>query len=165
MQESKGVRYGAMIKKKAKGAGAAKKSAKKKSSKKSVKETNPAGVRKEVSKMVESEAVEMAQAVIDQGKTGQLATMKYLFEMASIFPAQADQDQATAEEDCLAKTLLRRLNIPEEPIAREDDEDENAATAAAPVAKPVEDESAKKDSGAETAVKADGAESGDAVVV
>jgi hypothetical protein len=97
-------------------------------------------VRKEVSKMVESEAVEMAQAVIDEGKKGQLATMKYLFEMASIFPAQADQDSASAEEDCLAKTLLRRLNIPEEPIRRDEDEEVQTTTVAdAPAPKPAEE--------------------------
>jgi hypothetical protein len=119
-----------MIKKKAKRATATKKTAKKKSAKKGKKETNPAGVRKEVSKMVESEAVEMAQAVIDEGKKGQLATMKYLFEMASIYPAQADQDSATAEEDSLAKTLLHRLNIPDRPIKHDEDEEEAAAIAA-----------------------------------
>jgi hypothetical protein len=122
------------------GAAAAKKSAKKKSSKKSEKETNPAGVRKEVSKMVESEAVKMAQAVIAEGKKGQLATMKYLFEIASIFPPETDPDSATADEDCLAKTLLRRLNIPEEPIRRDEEgEIQETTVADAPAAKPAED--------------------------
>ena len=114
-------------KKKAKSGTAATKAAKKKSSPKSKKETNPAQVREDVSRMVESEAVEMAQAVIDEGKKGQLATMKYLFEMASIYPAQADRDSATADEDCFAKTLLHRLNIPEEPIRHEEDEETKAA--------------------------------------
>ena len=65
----------------------------------------------------------MAQAVIDEGKKGQLATVRYLFEMASIFPAATDGSQATEDEDCLARTLLNRLDLPTEPVGR-DDEDE-----------------------------------------
>jgi hypothetical protein len=106
---------------------ATKKSAKKKSSPRIKKETNPAQVRKDVSRMVESEAGKMAKAVIDEGKKGQLATVKYLFEMAAIYPAQADQASATADEDCFAKTLLHRLNIPDEPIRHEEDEEPKAA--------------------------------------
>jgi hypothetical protein len=115
-----------MIKKKAakSGAGPKKiaKKRKKKGSNKSKKETNPAGVRKEVSRMVKSGAMKMARAVIDEGK-GQLATMRYLFEVASIFPPEANTDHIDPEEECLAKTLLRRLNIPEEPIKRDEDEE------------------------------------------
>jgi hypothetical protein len=65
----------------------------------------------------------MAQAVIGEGKKGQLATVKYLFEMASIFPAPTDGSQASEDEDCLARTLLNRLDLPTEPVGR-DDEDE-----------------------------------------
>jgi hypothetical protein len=112
-----------MTKKKAPHKTATEKAAKEKSSKKGKQELNPRGVRKDISQMVESEATVMARAVIDEGKKGQLATVKYLFEMAEIYPASTDGSQATADEDSLAKTLLRRLNIPEEPIVR-DDEDE-----------------------------------------
>jgi hypothetical protein len=130
-----------MSEKKTKTDAAAKKSAKKKSSKKSAKETNPAKVRKEVSKIVKARAVEMAEAVIGKTEEGgvpddlQLATVKYMFEVAAIYPPQSDQDAATDEEDSLAKTLLRRLNIPEEPVRREEDED------GAPVEKASEGES------------------------
>jgi hypothetical protein len=107
---------------------AAKKSAKKKSATKAKKETNAADVRKKVSTMVKAKAVNMAKAVIGETKKGvpqdlQLATVKYLFEVAEIYPPQADQDAATADEDCLAKTLLNRLNIPDVPIRRDEDED------------------------------------------
>ena len=54
---------------------------------------------------------------------GQLATVKYLFEVAEIYPASTDGSQATEDEDCLARTLLNRLDIPTEPVGR-DDEDE-----------------------------------------
>jgi len=73
--------------------------------------------------MVEAEAAKMAEAAIGEGKKGQLATVRYLFEMASIFPAPTDGGQATNEEDCLAQTLLRRLNLPEVPIARDEEDD------------------------------------------
>ena len=65
----------------------------------------------------------MTQAVIDEGKKGQLATVKYLFEMAEIYPESTDGSQATVDEDCLARTLLHRLNLPEEPIARDEEDD------------------------------------------
>jgi hypothetical protein len=142
-----------MAKKKAKSKTAekktAKKTAKKKSTPKSKKEPNPTEVRKNIAIMVESEAETMAQAVIDEGKKGQLAPVKYLFEVAEIYPPSTDGSHATADEDCLAKTLLHRLNIPDEPIAR-DEEDEPTATTSAdkPAAKPAgEDEG--KDSGSE----------------
>ncbi len=106
----------------------AKKKAKKKSGTRAKKETSPADVRKKVSKIVHAKAVKMAKAVIGETdekmrKDLQLATVKYLFEMAEIFPSQADQDAATEDEDCLAKTLLNRLNIPDVPIRRDDDEE------------------------------------------
>jgi hypothetical protein len=108
---------------------AAKKSGKEKSPKRATKETNSADVRKSVSTMVKSKALAMAEAVIGENEEGEvpkdllLATVKYLFEVASIYPPQADQDAATADEDCLAKTLLNRLNIPDVPIRRDEDEE------------------------------------------
>ena len=39
-------------------------------------------LRKDLVKMVEAEAEELANAVIAEGKKGQLATVKYLFEMS-----------------------------------------------------------------------------------
>jgi hypothetical protein len=107
----------------------ANKSAKEKSPKRAKKETNSADVRKSVSTMVKSKALAMAEAVIGENEKGEvpkdllLATVKYLFEVAAIYPPQADQDAATADEDCLARTLLNRLNIPDVPIRRDEDED------------------------------------------
>lgn len=106
-----------MMKKKAKSKTAAKKTAKKKSPGKSKKERNPTEVRKEISKMVASQATDMADAVIGEGMKGQLATVKYLFEMASIFPPAPDGEQATHEEDCLAKILLDKLSAPRTVVA------------------------------------------------
>jgi|SRR5580658_235056 hypothetical protein len=112
-----------MIKKKATSKKATKKAAKKKT-RKGKPELNFKDVRKELAQMVGSEATTMTQAVIDEGKKGQLATVKYLFEMAEIYPASTDGSQATVDEDSLAKTLLRRMNLPEEPIKRDEEEDD-----------------------------------------
>jgi len=107
-----------MIKKKAKKKAAAKKT--KKSSTRAKKPMNPAEVRKDIARLVGSGAKKMAQAVIAEGKRGQLATVKYLFEVAEIFPPPTDGSQATSEEDSLAQTLLRRLDLPDEPIVRDE---------------------------------------------
>jgi len=153
-----------MINKKAKSGAAAKKSAAKKSATKSKKEMSPADVRKKVSKMVESKAVKMTKAVIGKGENAELAAVKYLFEVAAIYPPQTDHDSATAEEDCLAKTLLHRLNIPDEPIVHdEDDEAKAEIPSAKPAAKPTVDGEAKgKDSGSQSE---GGEESEDSVLV
>ncbi|MGA2743712.1 MAG: hypothetical protein ABSE44_03360 [Candidatus Sulfotelmatobacter sp.] len=111
-----------MIKKKATSKKAKKKAAKKKT-RKGKAELNLKEIRKELAQMVGLEATTMTQAVIDEGKKGQLATVKYLFEMAEIYPESTDGSQATVDEDCLARTLLHRLNLPEEPIARDEEDD------------------------------------------
>jgi hypothetical protein len=133
IQKIKVIRIGAIIKKhKATTKTAAKKSGDGKRAKKVKKTLDPAAVRKNIAQMVDWEAAVMVQAVIDEGKKGQLATVKYLLEMAEIYPASTDGSQASAEEDSLAKTLLHRLNLPEEPIGRdEEDEPESAEKSAA----------------------------------
>ena len=141
-----------MSEKKATSGATAKKSAKKKSSTKSTKETNPADVRQKVSTMVKSKAMAMAEAVIGENEKGEvpknllLATVKYLFEVA-IYPPQSDQDSATADEDCLAKTLLNRLNIPDEPIHRDEEEEEDRASVKKVSAETMQVESKAKDAG------------------
>ncbi len=127
IERIKVIRVRALIKKKATSNTGAQKIAKKKSAKRGKKTLDPAEVRRDMAQMVEWDAAVMMQAVIDEGKKGQLATVKYLFEMAEIYPASTDGSHASAEEDSLAKTLLHRLNLPEEPIAREE-EDEAEST-------------------------------------
>jgi hypothetical protein len=135
IEKIKVIRVRAIIKKEqATSKTAAKKTGKKKNAKRGRKTLDPAAVRKDIAQMVDWEAAVMVQAVIDEGKKGQLATVKYLLEMAQIYPASTDGSQASAEEDSLAKTLLHRLNLPEEPIGRdEEDEAESAEKAAAEV--------------------------------
>ena len=124
-----GISLGRMTKKKAKKSGktgktAAKKSTKRTGTGKKVKETHPTEVRKELSSMVREHATEMADAVIQQGKSGQLATVKYLFEMAGVFPEAPETAEGSPREDSLAETLLHRLNIPIEPVRRVGEDDE-----------------------------------------
>lgn len=87
------------------------------------KESNPAEVRKDISKIVQSGAKKITKAVMEQATTGQLAPAKYLFEVAGIYPALTDGTFGTEDEECLAKTLMNRLDLPDKPIAL-DDEDE-----------------------------------------
>jgi hypothetical protein len=114
-----------MIKKKAKSK-SAKKTAKTKSPR-SRKERNPAGVRNDIAKIVESGAKKITKAVMDQAIKGQLGPAKYLFEMASIFPAATDGSFSTTDEESLAATLMRRLNLSEEPIMRDEEDDRTVA--------------------------------------
>jgi hypothetical protein len=126
-----------MTKKKAKGKATKKGTAKTKSVGKSKKELNPAEVLEVIAQMVKSEAALMAEAVIGEGKKGQLATVKYLWEVAKIFPEATDGSQASVDEECLAKTLLRRLDVPENPVGRdEEDAPKPGTSAATPSAKP-----------------------------
>ncbi len=116
-----------MIKKKTKRVGKAGKSKAKKSvarsgrlrSKKAV---DPAEVRKDIAKIVGLEAMNMTEAVMEEAMKGLVAPTKFLFEVAGVFPPVMDGEQATQEEDCLAKTLLERLNIPKKPAPEEDEE-------------------------------------------
>ena len=71
----------------------------------------------------------MAAAVIGEGKKGQLATVKYLFEVAEIYPPSTDGSQTTKDEDCFAKSLMDRLGLPDKPIALDDEEDEGVKSA------------------------------------
>ena len=114
-----------MIKKKGKSKAAAKKPGKKKGEAKEGVEQRPEEVRKEIEQLVQAEAKSMAQAVIGEGKKGQLAPVKFMFEMAKIFPPTNDGSEASKDEECLAKTLLDRLKLPHEPAKQDDDNDED----------------------------------------
>jgi len=112
-----------------------KKKAKKKTGKKATKQTkkasgkkelDPGQVLKEISALVEANANKLAEAVIGEGMKGQVPPVKYLFEMAHIYP-QGDGTTPTGREESLAETLLDRLKIPKTPVVHDelqkDDED------------------------------------------
>ncbi len=124
-----------MMKKKAKGKAAAKKDAKKnhgatRRSKK--KELDPVGTWKDVAMLVESRAKAMAVAVIEEGEKGQVSPVKFLFEVAKIGPPPEGAD-STEEEESLAKTLFRTLNIPMTPLAADQYDAEDTVVIAANV--------------------------------
>jgi len=142
-----------MIKKKAKRKATkrTKKTAKRTSALRSRKERNPAAVHNDIARIVESGAKRITKAVMEQAMAGQLGPAKYLLEMAQIFPKATDGSFTTADEECLAATLLRRLDIPDEPVQRdEEDLPKAAAPAGKPAAKP-EDEDGEKEPAPEPA--------------
>jgi hypothetical protein len=80
--------------------------------KKALKQVDLGGVRDQITKMVGNRATEMVETTINEVDKGHYLAMKYLFEMVGLFPATSPE--APLQEDSLAKTLLRRLQFPEE---------------------------------------------------
>src|SRR5262249_29381149 len=70
-------------------------------------------LRREIANLVGGRAVSMVGTTIDEVDKGHYAAMKYLFELIGLYPGNSEA--AVAEDDgVLAKTLLRRLGLPEE---------------------------------------------------
>jgi hypothetical protein len=116
-----------MTKKKAKVDKAAeKKPAKRKKGTK--KQVDPAQVREQLAGIVKSGAKGITKKMMDQAMHGELAPAKYLLEMAGVYPPTSEDEQTIQEEDCLAKTLLDRLNVPHKPTAngQADEKDDGA---------------------------------------
>jgi hypothetical protein len=117
-----------MTKKKAKAKAekvAAKTPAKKKARAK--KQSDPAQVREQLAGMVKSKAKGITKELVDHAMHGELGPAKYLLEMAGVYPATSEDGQTTQEEDCLAKTLLDRLNVPHKPAPDEPEANEPGA--------------------------------------
>jgi hypothetical protein len=112
-----------MTKKKTEAVGSTKKkSVRKRTPKKKI---DPAKVREDLAGMVKSGARSIAEAVMVLAMQGELAPAKYLLELAGVFPMTNEGEHATEEEDCLAKTLLDRLNIPRKPVKEAEKHDED----------------------------------------
>src|SRR5713226_2492472 len=80
-------------------------------------------MRQSITDMVELEMENIGRAVLEEAKRGQLATVKYLFEVSGVYPASAEQSQEKPEEgETLARLLLTRLGMPLEPAISPDDE-------------------------------------------
>src|SRR5207249_6837694 len=74
-------------------------------------------LREEIKSRVGNEAQNIVKSLIEEARKGNCAPAKYLFEMVGLYPAAVqEQQQENPEEDSLARTLLRRLGLPEEPI-------------------------------------------------
>ena len=82
--------------------------------KKSRQATDLAAIRQQITDLVRNQAVPMVEITISEVDKGHYAAMKYLFEMIGLYPAAAQEEPQG--EDSLARTLLRRLGLPEEPL-------------------------------------------------
>ena len=80
--------------------------------KKALKQVDLAVVGGQITNLVGNRAVEMVQITMDEVKKGHYLAMKYLFEMIGLCPATTPE--GPLPEDSLAKTLLRRLRLPDE---------------------------------------------------
>jgi len=70
-------------------------------------------VRQELKRLVLEKAEVMVEAMIKEGsEKANVPAMKFLFEMAGLFPAEKNAD--LAESDSLAQTLLSRLGFLDE---------------------------------------------------
>jgi hypothetical protein len=80
--------------------------------KKAMKQVDLAVVRGQITNLVGNRAVKMVTTTMNEVDKGHYLAMKYLFEMIGLCPATAPE--GPPPEDSLAKTLLRRLRLPEE---------------------------------------------------
>jgi hypothetical protein len=80
--------------------------------KKPLKQVDLGAVREHITNLVGNRAIKMVENTIGEVNKGHYLAMKYLFEMVGLCPATTPE--ATPQEDSLAKTLMRRLNLPEE---------------------------------------------------
>ena len=69
-------------------------------------------LRRQIENLVTRKAVTMVETAIGEADKGHFAAMKYLFEMIGLYPGPSEAEPQG--EDALAKTLLRRLGMPEE---------------------------------------------------
>jgi hypothetical protein len=80
--------------------------------KKAMKQVDLAVVRGQITNLVGNRAVKMVTTTMNEVDKGHYLAMKYLFEMIGLCPATAPE--GPPPEYSLAKTLLRRLRLPEE---------------------------------------------------
>jgi hypothetical protein len=69
-------------------------------------------VRQQINDLVGGEAVNLVEITIAEADKGHYGAMKYLFEMIGLYPSA--EQEAAPQPDSLAKTLLRRLGLPED---------------------------------------------------
>jgi hypothetical protein len=79
---------------------------------KALKQVDLSVVREQITNLVGNSALDMVKTTMREVNNGHYLAMKYLFEMVGLCPATTPE--ATVQEDSLAKTLLRRLRLPEE---------------------------------------------------
>jgi hypothetical protein len=82
--------------------------------KKALKQVDLGIIGEQITNLVGNRAIEMVETTMDEVDKGHYLAMKYLFEMIGLCPATTPE--RAPEEDSLAKTLLRRLRLPEDTI-------------------------------------------------
>jgi hypothetical protein len=80
--------------------------------KKSLKQVDLGVVRGQITNLVGNGALKMVATTMEEVNKGHYLAMKYLFEMVGLCPATTSEE--AQQEDSLAKTLLRRLGLPED---------------------------------------------------
>jgi hypothetical protein len=93
-----------------------------KSSDKKMEDANPLEMRRKVTNIVGAKLNEIADATVGEAKKGQLATVKYLFEVAGVYPPSTDSFMNNPEEDTFMQRVVRRLGLPEGPLPSEEDD-------------------------------------------
>ena len=81
--------------------------------KQALKQVDLGAIREQITNLVGNGAVDMVETTMEEVGKGRYLAMKYLFEMIGLCPASTLE--AAPQEDSLARTLLRRLQLPEEP--------------------------------------------------
>jgi hypothetical protein len=81
-------------------------------SKKTLKQVDLGAVREQITNLVGNGAVKMVETTIQEVGKGHYLAMKCLFEMIGLSPVTTPEE--TPQDDSLARTLLRRLHLPEE---------------------------------------------------
>lgn len=79
---------------------------------KTLKPVDLGAVRERIAKLVGNNAMHMVHTTIKEVDKGHYLAMKYLFEMIGLCPASPGEE--APQDDTLARTLLRRLQLPEE---------------------------------------------------
>lgn len=68
-----------------------------------------AQIRSQITQAVGRRAVRMVDSAMDEVEGGHYLAMKYLFEIAGLYPSNASVE--STEEDSLSKILLRNLGV------------------------------------------------------
>jgi hypothetical protein len=95
-----------------------------------------AAIRRKIGEVVGAGAVEMVRRVISEVDIEHYTAMKYLFEVAGLYPAV--EQEHTAEDDSLANTLLCRLGLADGPPKETEASKDQGVEAMAAVADAVE---------------------------
>ena len=96
--------------------GGTRKATKKSSVSKSQKPLDLEAMRAMVANTVRGQALDITSALVEEAKKGELAPVKFLFEMIGLYPASAgpanEDEEAADEGNDFAKALLQRLALP-----------------------------------------------------